>query len=97
MTDKRVVPVAYVTKWALTRGVLVVRGASLMLGADHNFANDYLKKGHLFVGRKHWTENREEAVTRWRKALEKEHKRLLNKAEDVGKRLLEAPPFTEET
>lgn len=95
MSDGRVVPVAYVTKWALTAGIKVVKNAEEVSGTD--YGSVYLKKGHMFVTAKDWTEDREEAMERWRKAMTKEHMRLLNKAEDVGKRLLQAPPFTEET
>lgn len=49
----RVVPIAYVTKYAETRGIIVVRGAKT--GEGH-YAEALNVKGHLY-GPKDWTED----------------------------------------
>lgn len=84
---ERNVPVAYVTRWAATRGILVVKD-----GEAHAYdSGTYLKKGHLFVSAKEWTEDKAVAEGRYRAAL----RRALNSAEEKVKRIqaaLDAPP-----
>lgn len=92
MSDTRVVPVAYVTKWALTAGIKVVKNAEKTEGGGL-----YRNRPTLWASRWEWTEDREVAKERWRKALEKEHRRLVLKAGELRERMIEPPPFTEET
>lgn len=83
--SERKVPVAYVTKYAETRGVVIVRDGET---ADNG---RYLSKGCLFVNPKDWTEDKAIAEERYRAAL----KRTLNSAEEKVKRIraaLDAAP-----
>lgn len=65
--NERTVRVAYVTKWATTRGIFVVTSGTAKGG--------YLKAAHgwssLFVNARHWTESQEEAEHRYRLELDK--------------------------
>lgn len=72
MSQRRTVPVAYVTKWATTRGIVVVRDAEITDGG-------YYWTGSLCIPSSQWTEDRAEAERRWRKAMEKERARLVKK------------------
>ena len=70
---ERIVPVAYVTKWARTSGILTWSNA---LEVERGFL--YVN-GDLFgpfAGPKHWTTDKAVAEERWRQAVEKEAKRL---------------------
>lgn len=93
MTERRKVPVAYVTKWATTRGILVVRGAETY--------ETYLTKKdpgvHLFVGAKQWTEDKDEAETRYRAALKKAHVSAVKKAASLKGRMSTAPVYEDES
>lgn len=69
---REVIPVAYVTKWAKTAGILTWKDAELSEGG-------YLyKKGKWMVSAnaKHWTTDKALAEERWRQAVETEAKRL---------------------
>jgi hypothetical protein len=91
MNHKRTVPVAYVTKWAVTRGILVVKNATTA-GDD----GEYLRNSRLFAGPTQWTEDREVASGRWRKAMEKARVAAARKAAKLADRFVQPPPFTEE-
>lgn len=85
---ERKVPVAYVTKYAETRGILVVKDAEISEGG-------YCYTGFLSVPPKEWTEDKDIAEDRYRAAL----RRALNSAEEKVKRIqaaLDAPPKYEE-
>lgn len=87
--SERNVPVAYVTKYAETRGILVVKDART------NDEGVYLVKRPLFISPKEWTEDKAVAEDRYRAAL----RRALNSAEERVKRIqdaLDAPPKYEE-
>jgi len=69
---REVVPVAYITKWAKTAGILTWTNAELSEGG-------YLyKRGKWMASTnaKHWTTDKAVAEERWRQAVEKEAKRL---------------------
>ena len=95
MSDSKTVPVAYVTKWATTRGILVVRGAE-EYKAD--FGAVYLSRDDgLFVGPKQWTTDKAEAEERYRKALKRARDSALKKAQAL-RSAIEAPPkYSEES
>lgn len=94
MSTKRIVPVAYVTKWAATKGILVVRGAEAVQRDGHDDA--YLSKGFkLFVHPAHWTEDRAVAVALWRRALKNKRKSHEKAIAKIEKALAGEPPFTE--
>lgn len=91
--EKRIIPVAYVTKWAASRGILVVHSGEYVPrdGGD----DGYLSKGVLFVHPNNWTDDKDVAVSRWRKALNAKiasHKKAIAK---LGEALMGDAPFKE--
>lgn len=63
MTERKTVPLAYVTKWAATRGIVVVKGG-------HEAEGGYFDNGPwMFVSPSQWTTDRAEAEARYRAAL----------------------------
>ncbi len=87
-TDKKTVPVAYVTKWATTEGITIFRDAEVT-------ASGALSLRYIWVPPAHWTEDRATAEGRWRKAMSK----AADAAEKKAKRLRAAaalpPKYTE--
>jgi hypothetical protein len=67
------VPTAYVTKWATTVGIMTVNdGEVYTSGSSTNYLTKRGKSSYsLFVAPAHWTTSKEEAETRYRKALRK--------------------------
>jgi len=64
-------PIVYVTKWAKTRGIVVME--------DVEVAGGYIYFGGIYLPRdntNHWTTDKAVAEERWRQAVEKEAKRL---------------------
>lgn len=91
--SERKVPVAYVTKYAETRGIVVVRDAEETEGGALS-AGDF-SGSSLWVAKGHWTEDKAIAEERYRAAL----RRALNSAEEKVRRIqaaLDAPPKYEE-
>jgi diphthamide biosynthesis methyltransferase len=96
MSERRIVPVAYVTQWATTQGITVIKQAEEVSGDD--YTDRYLTKRYasrLWVGSSHWTEDREVAIQRWRKEMEKAKASALKKAKKIEAALAGEPPFTE--
>ena len=60
---KREVKLAYVTKYAVTRGIIIVRDATT------NEDGRYLSKRPLFIGPAAWTEDKAEAEKRFLSAI----------------------------
>lgn len=76
--DGEAVPVAYVTKYALTQGILVFRdlelsqdspGASIYLYGDHVKMGKYNWFGSLFMPQAHWEPSLELAMDKAKKML----------------------------
>lgn len=66
MSEPRIVPVAYVTKWAATAGIRIIRDAETL-------SDGYLYKGGalgIFVGQQDWTEDKAEAEIRYRAKID---------------------------
>lgn len=70
--DDVVIPEAYVTKWALTRGIVVWKNAIRCRDGYVYPDARYMEQ----VGAKHWTESKPIAETRWRDTVKKEAARL---------------------
>jgi hypothetical protein len=88
MSDRRVVPVAYVTKWAATAGIRVVRDAEETEGG-------YLSKKMLWVVRNDWTEDKAEAETRYRARIDTARKAAQRKVEKLTALYKAEPKYTE--
>lgn len=86
MSKRRTVPVAYVTKWATTRGIVVVRDAE----RSESFPECLILRVG-FMHQREWTEDRAEAERRWRKAMEKERARLVKKQAALAQALKDGP------
>lgn len=83
------VPIAYVTKWSVSSGILVIRDGLVSEG-------DYLRKGgFLFVTPKHWTTNRDTAISRYEAELLKARKAAERKLAALDKRIARGPAFVE--
>jgi hypothetical protein len=85
--DKRI-PIAYVTKWATTRGILVIRDGGVSEGG-------YLYCGFISVPQSHWTEDRAVAEGRWRKAMQKAADLAQKKADRLRSAVALSPKYTE--
>lgn len=86
--SERKVAVAYVTKYAETRGILLLKDVEIS-------ENGYCYCGFVSAGPKEWTEDRAVAEARYRAAL----LRARNLAEEKMKRIqaaLDGPPKYEE-
>ena len=89
MTERRTVPVAYVTKWAVTRGILVVKESRRCSNERYLYF-----KGNA-VPPAHWTEDKAEAERRWWKAMEAAQKRLERQEANLAKALKAGPKWEE--
>lgn len=87
-TKGKTVPVAYVTKWAATRGIIVLRNAK-----RSDSYPDRLWLNHAHVGPKDWTEDRPEAERRWREAVTKASMAARKKAEALLDLSMGAPKY----
>lgn len=84
----KTIPVAYVTKWAASSGITVIRDAvTTESGA--------LKKqrGLLYVLAKDWTTDKAEAEKRWRVAVTKAATLVRRKAERLESEAMGAPKY----
>lgn len=88
MSERKVVPLAYVTKWAATRGIVVVKGAEVTVTGA-------LVRGHLFAPANQWTEDKFVAEVLWREAVERSQKAAQKKAKSLGS-ILNGPAKYEE-
>lgn len=88
MSDRKV-PLAYVTKWAATKGILVVRDA------ETYSEGKYLTKGALFVWPKDWTEDKEYAEERYRAALKRKAAAALAQVGRLEAAALATPKYEE--
>lgn len=85
MTERRIVPLAYVTKWSATRGIVVVMDAKVTrLGALSGSGTS------LYVSPAHWTDDLDVAEKRLREAVTKAHKAAQKKATAL-RNLLDGP------
>lgn len=87
----QVVAVAYVTRWATTRGILVVRQAR----RSDSFP-DCLRHGGALIQPSQWTTDRAEAETRYRAALMKAERAAFRKHVELVQ-AINAPPKYEGT
>lgn len=94
MSEHRDVPVAYVTKWATTRGILVVKGAETHVGQNGAV---YLTKGALFVDARHWTEDKDEAERRYAAALKRRERALGENLKAIRQAISDGSRYTEES
>lgn len=85
----RIVPVAYVTKWATTAGIRIVRdGEATELGS-------LMKRGGLYVHKNHWTEDKAEAEARYRAQIDAARQSAERRAEKLEALYKAAPKYTE--
>lgn len=87
-TDRKTVPIAYITKWATTAGIAVRRDVEIST-VDPNS----LWLGQSHISPKHWTEDKAEAEKRWRAAVRKEAVRLRKRAEEMEATASGAPKY----
>lgn len=92
MTERKRVPLAYVTKWAQTKGILVVKDGEV-------YAEEkYLTKGSfLFVRARDWTTDKAVAEERYRAALLKASEAAFKKHKALVDAINAPPKYTEET
>lgn len=90
MSERRTIPVAYVTKWATTVGIRVVRGAEVTeRGA-------LFARGGLYVTPNHWTEDKAEAEARYRALFDAARQSAEKKVRKLEALYKAAPKYTEE-
>lgn len=82
------VPIAYVTRWAATRGIVVMRGATLTDAGR-------LWDGFHSHAQSDWTIDRTVAEGRWRKALAKAASAAQKKADNLRAAAILPPKYTE--
>ena len=87
---KTIVPVAYVTKYATTAGILVVRGAERSGMFPERL---WLNHGHILPS--DWTEDKAEAEMRWHAALLKAAAQAEKKAARLRAAASHAPKYSE--
>jgi hypothetical protein len=68
-----IIPVAYVTKWAKTTGIITVPNPELAMAFSDG---QHLRFAGGYIPPKHWTTDKAVAEERWRQAVETEAKRL---------------------
>lgn len=68
---REAIPVAYVTKWAKTAGIVAFKDA-----VRSGTYPDHLWYKQNLITPKHWTTDKATAEERWRQAVETEAKRL---------------------
>jgi hypothetical protein len=92
VTERKTVRLAYVTRWAATRGIVVVMDAEVYRPPGATDGREYLTKHgtNLFEMSGHWTDNLDVAERRWREAVKKAHKAAQKKAKALGE-LLKGP------
>jgi hypothetical protein len=88
--EKKTVPVAYVTKWATTAGILVLRDVELS-----DVAPGSLWHLHGHIRPSDWTEDRVTAEGRWRQAMAKTADAAEKKAKRLRAAAALAPKYTE--
>jgi hypothetical protein len=86
MADKRIIAVAYVTKWAATRGIVVYRNVSVSEGG-------YLWTGWQAIPECHWSENAQTAEGRWRQAIQREAQKAEKRAAALRDMLVRTPKY----
>jgi hypothetical protein len=92
MSERSKVPVAYVTKWAVTRGIVVWKDAK-----ETESGWLYPKKGWMGVAFKQWTEDKAIAEERYREALLKASQGAFKKMKAMEKAINAPPKYTEES
>lgn len=88
MSERRIVPIAYVTTWATTAGIRIVRDAEVT-------ESNALSKGHLYVSATDWSEDKAEAEARCRSKLDAAIKSAERKVDKLRKAYLAEPKYTE--
>lgn len=89
MKHKRI-KVAYVTKWAATRGIVVVKGMEMT-------GNGYLYTGFTSVPEREWTEDKSVAEARWRNAVGRAADAAQRKADALRAQLSGPAKYEEST
>lgn len=88
MTRSRVVPVAYVTKWATTAGIITAKRHE----TSESFPDCLRFEGSL-MRPSEWTEDKALAEERWRHAMKKAHEATVKKAERLAEQILAGPKW----
>lgn len=88
---REVIPVAYITKWAKTAGIIAVPNAE----TSPTFPES-LRFSCSLVQPKHWTTDKAVAEERWRQAVETEAKRLKLAAKKYEALAKGAPVYAKE-
>lgn len=90
MSERRIVPIAYVTKWAATAGIRVIRNAE---GTE----SGCLRKGiSLFVSPLDWTEDKAEAEVRYRAKIDSARRSAERKVKKLEALYKAEPKYTED-
>jgi hypothetical protein len=97
MSERRKVPVAYVTKWATTRGILVVKGADGWTTDGEEYLTGRESGSGLFVAPAHWTEDKDKAELRYRAVLLKASQAAFKKHKALVAAINAPPKYTEES
>jgi hypothetical protein len=89
MSERQTIPIAYVTKWATTVGIRIIRdGEVTPLGA-------IMKVGGLYATKNDWTEDKVEAESRYRVMIDSARKAAQRKVEKLAALYRAAPKYTE--
>jgi hypothetical protein len=92
MTERKKVPLAYVTRWAATRGIEVVRD-----GQCSEMFPDHFRWNGSLIHPNHWTTDKAEAEKRYRAALTRAYQSSMRKAKTLKAAINAPPKYTEET
>ena len=84
----RTIPVAYVTKWAATAGIVIYRDVEVSEG-------EYLWTKYQSISPNQWTDDRNVAEGRWRQAIIKAATAAEKKASRLREMASKAPPYTD--
>lgn len=94
MVERRIVPVAYVTKWATTVGIRIVRDAMpVRSGALYKESDGGVPS--IYVPEKDWTEDKAEAEARYRAKVDAARQSAERKAKKMEALYKAAPKYTE--
>lgn len=88
----KTIPIAYVTKWAKTQGILTWTDAKASDGGYLYRAGKWM----VSATSKHWTTDKAVAEERWRQAVETEAKRLKLAAKKYEALAKGAPVYAKE-
>lgn len=87
-SKERVVPVAYVTKWATTDGISIFRDGEVT-------ESGALRLRYAWISPAHWTEDKQVAESRWSKTMSKAADAAEKKAAKLRSAVALPPKYTE--